>query len=294
MKALEGEAVTQAPRLCGGGNRFGQTDALAAAANNSQLEGDDVAFTTASSTTRLGNYCQISRKQVIVSGTAREVLLAGREDEYARLLVKAGRELKRDMEVALSQNAAATAGSATVARTLAGLESWIATTTHTMGGTGGTTPGASGGSVFTAPTDGTLVSALSEAVFQDCIGNIWSVGGNPSMVLVGKGNKRQISTFSGIAPLRTTAVPNQAVTIVAGADMYESNFGTLTITPSRFNRDRTVSVLDTDFWAVAFLRGIQEHELAKTGDADKSMVLAEFTLEARNEASSGKIADVSV
>ena len=48
-----------------------QTDALDAAANNSQIEGDDADANTAALTTRLGNYCQISRKVPRVSGTPR-------------------------------------------------------------------------------------------------------------------------------------------------------------------------------------------------------------------------------
>ena len=39
-----------------------QTDSLAAAAANKQLEGDDATFATAAATTVLGNYCQIARE----------------------------------------------------------------------------------------------------------------------------------------------------------------------------------------------------------------------------------------
>ena len=46
-----------------------QTDALAAAAANAHIEGDEYAFTAVTPTVRLGNYTQISRKTVIVSGT---------------------------------------------------------------------------------------------------------------------------------------------------------------------------------------------------------------------------------
>src|SRR6478752_670368 len=59
-----------------------QTDTLAAAANNAQLDGDDVAsFTAVTPTARLGNRTQISRKVFLISGTEQAVLKAGRKDE---------------------------------------------------------------------------------------------------------------------------------------------------------------------------------------------------------------------
>ena len=55
----------------------------------------------------------------------------------------------------------------------------------------------------------------------------------------------------------------------------------------------TILVLDMEYWAIAELDGIQEVPLAKTGDSDRAMIITELTLEARNQASSGKIADAS-
>src|SRR5579864_8406562 len=48
-----------------------QTDSLAATNTaNQQLEGDDIAaFDAVTPTSRIGNYCQISRKTVVISGT---------------------------------------------------------------------------------------------------------------------------------------------------------------------------------------------------------------------------------
>ena len=55
-----------------------QTDALAAAAANKQLEGDDADFVTATPTVMLANYTQIARKTVMVSRTADTVRKYGR------------------------------------------------------------------------------------------------------------------------------------------------------------------------------------------------------------------------
>lgn len=79
-----------------------QTDALEAAGANRQIEGDDTTANTFSATTRVGNYCQISKKAVSVSGTQRAVNSAGRADEYSYQLAKRGREIKRRHNCALA------------------------------------------------------------------------------------------------------------------------------------------------------------------------------------------------
>ena len=42
-------------------------------------------------------------------------------------------------------------------------------------------------------------------------------------------------------------------------------------------------------WSMATIAEFEEHELAKTGDSDRVQILSEYTLEARNEKSSGII-----
>lgn len=94
-----------------------QTDALAAAANNAQLEGDDVSsFTAVVPTTRWGNYCQISTKNFVISRTENIVDKAGRAKEIDYQTIKKTKEIKRDMEVALIQNTTYNAGATGTAR----------------------------------------------------------------------------------------------------------------------------------------------------------------------------------
>jgi hypothetical protein len=114
------------------GNTFfeWQQDTLAAADNtNAQLEGDDIsAFDAVAPTVRVGNYCQISRKTVILSETEQEVDKAGRDDEEAYQLAKKGAELKRDVEtILIGTNQFGVAGSTVLARKTAALLSWVRT-----------------------------------------------------------------------------------------------------------------------------------------------------------------------
>jgi hypothetical protein len=45
--------------------------------------------------------------------------------------------------------------------------------------------------------------------------------------------------------------------------------------------------------AVAYLRPFETIELAKTGDSEKTQLLAELTLEVKNQAAHGIVADLS-
>lgn len=75
--------------------------------------------------------------------------------------------------------------------------------------------------------------------------------------------------------------------------LYVSDFGEHRIVPNKFSRDRDVHILTTDLWAVSYLRPMQTIDLAKTGDSEKGFVLAEYTLQASNEAGSAVVADVT-
>lgn len=268
-----------------------QTDSLAAAAANAQLEGDAITAAAMSPTVRLRNYCQISRKPMSITGTTQKSDAAGRANEMSYQIAKAGREMKRDMEFALTQNQASTAGGIASARTLASVESWLATNnTVETTNTTGTTPGYSGSTVV-APSDGTQAT-LTEKLLKAVIADTWTAGGDPNVIMVGPTNKQRISGFSGIGTLFQEVNKTGTNTIIGAADLYISDFGRHTIVPNRFSRDRTCLVLDMSMWAVAFLRPMHTIDLAKTGDAETKSLIAEYTLESRNEAASGKVADL--
>ena len=125
-----------------------QTDTLATAAQNAQLQGDDVTFGAASPTTRIGNRTQIMRKEVIVSGTQEAVDKAGRNSELVYQMGKRRDELKRDKEFVLCSNQAPVTGNSATAPQLRPLCGWI--TTNTDRGVGG-----ANGTVSAAATDGT-------------------------------------------------------------------------------------------------------------------------------------------
>ena len=118
-------------------------------------------------------------------------------------------------------------------------------------------------------------------------------GGNPKLMVVNAGLKQKASSFAGIAQQRYNAPADSPTTILAAADVYLSDFGTISITPDRFMRTRDALLLDPEYAAVAYLRPFATSDLAKTGDSEKTQLIAEFTLEMRNEAAHGIVADLN-
>ena len=260
-----------------------QTQDLASAANNAQIEGDDAAAAAVTPTVRLNNRTQISTKTVIVAGTQRAVKTAGRKDEMAYQLSLKSLELKRDMETALTQNSTLVVGNSTTARQTRGREGWVATNNDL--GAGGVAPNYG---TNTAATDGTQ-RAFTEAQLKNVLQLVFAQGGDPDTILVGPTQKQTFSTFTGGATRMTEADDKK---LTAAVDVYVSDFGTLNVVPSRFQRARTAFVLQADKWAVAYLRPFQTVDLAKTGDADKKEIIVEYSLEARQEKSSGAVRDL--
>jgi len=271
-----------------------QTDALAAASTtNAQIEGDDAAADSLAATNRVGNYTQISRKVVATSGTLESVDTAGYRSAMAYQLAKAASELKRDMETAMLFNQAAVVGNATTARKTAGLPAWLRS--NVSSGSGGGNPTMSStndGYPNAARTDGTQ-RTFTETMLKDVIQSVWTNGGTPKLLMVGPFNKRIVSSFSGIAGIRFNVDGAKPSAIIGAADIYVSDFGNVSIVPSRFQRERDAFVVDPEYAAVSYLRNFQTNELAKTGDSQKKMILVEYALKVRTEKAHGIIADLT-
>lgn len=268
-----------------------QTDSLAAAALGGAVEGADASSITASPTTRIGNRTQIFTKSVAVAGTLEAVDKAGRKSEKAYQLAKVSAELKRNIELTLLSNQVSAAGNSSTARTMGGLQAWL--NTNYDGGTSGVA--GSGGT--TARTDGTD-RTFTEAILKTVIAEVYTAGGSPKVLMVNPAHKQAVSAFAGIAAQRYMAPSNEPTTIIGAADVYMSDFGTLSVVPNRFMNstnacDETAFIVDPDMLAVAYLRPFQTIELAKTGDSEKTQLLAELTLEVKNEAAHGIVADLS-
>jgi hypothetical protein len=267
-------------------NHEWQTDSLAAAAANAVIEGDDVAAGASTPTTRLGNITQLSQKAARVTSRARAVNTAGRADELVyQMELKRARELRRDVETALLSNKPKVTGNDTTAPELAGIGAWIATNDD-FGATGSSPSPVDG---TDARNDGTQ-RLFTEDLLKNVLKLCFDQGGYPDKLLVGAFNRQVASSFT---INKTVMQKAEDSTLHATFSVYDSDFGSLTIIPDRFMRTRDALVLQTDMWAFATLQDFHSFDLAKTGHSDARVVAVEYTLEARNEASSGGVFDLT-
>lgn len=271
---------------------------LAAAAANRVVEGEAAPGNDAATNAlRMSNYTQISDKVVEVSDTADAVNGAGDVQTLAKQVANKLKELKRDMELMLLSNIAASAGSTSTARATAGLPAFLKTNvSRGSGGASGTLSGTTAGYPNAAATDGTA-RALTEDMLKTVIASCWEQGAEPSIVLCGSAVKQKISsTFTGSATKYQDMTATK--TLSAAVDIYISDFGTLQIIPSRFLETRTVAardvfVLDPNYARVAYLSNVTQKPLARTGHSERRLIAVEFGLQVDTSKAHGIIADIN-
>jgi hypothetical protein len=247
-----------------------QTDTLNTGNANAAIEGADFSFAIPQARVRLGNYTQIFTKTLEVSETQRTVSTAGLDDEFAYQMEKRMKEIATDIEVALI-GGSANSGASGTARELKGILSYIVTNVESGTGSG--------------------AEALSEDMYNDLLQAIWTAGGRPDFTYVNGFQKRQISAFS---------TPNTRYLEISGEGelkntvaVYESDFGRQRIELDSFMDSDKVLALEREKWAVAQLRPIRVVDVTSVADSKRGALVGELTLEARNEAASGKIIELS-
>ena len=260
-------------------------DVLAAAAANAVVEGDDTlssyTFTAQSAPARLSNRCQISRKDGVVSGTQDVIKKYGRTSDKVYYMTKLTKELRRDMELVLTNNQAPVVGNSTTARQMRPLEGWI--TTNAAGGAG-----YANGTTTAAATDGTQ-RAFTQAMLATAMQGAFNNGGDPSVLMVGTSQRPVVSQFASYV----TRQSYEPKTLSMSVSVIETDFGDLKVVTNRFQRARTAFVLTPSLWCVDYLRPVQPVALDRTGDNEKFMILGEYTLVSKQEAGSAKVADLS-
>jgi len=262
--------------------------------SNRVIEGDDApGEDNGTLGKRFGNYTQISDKIVSVSNTSEAVDAAAENVQRlaAQVAIKL-KEMKRDMEAMLLQNIAAAAGSSGTARQAAGLPAWLRT--NIVLGASGAAPTLSGtttGYPNAALTPGTAV-VLTETNLNNVIQSCWNEGASPSIIMVNANNKRVISkNFTGNATRYKDAIDKR---LTAAIDIYDSDFGELSVVPNRFQQttaadNYSVYVLAPEYASLSFLETPRQTELAQTGHAKRRMVHCEYTLKVSNEKAHGAI-----
>jgi hypothetical protein len=193
-----------------------------------------------------------------------------------------------------------TAGSA--ARLLGSIQTWLLTNyvTEDTGSTGAGPVGGNGTATRTSAGSGNY-GAFEEGKLKEAVKSCFENGGNPTLLVVPPTQKQAVSAFTGIAAQRFQAPADKQSTIVGAADVYMSDFGTLSVVPDRFmtadggtGSGEQALLLDPTMASVATLRPFESNLLAKSGDSEKHQMLVEYTLQVSNEKAHGIVADLLV
>jgi len=270
------------------------SDSLTAAAANKEIEGNAFSAMNRSLPSRLKNYTQISRKEFEVTGTAQKVDNAGMRELMAYHTARAGKELKRDIEFENLNHNAASAGSSVSARVSGSVSAWIYELNHIKlaGQTvWSTTAPVSGFATATGP--GASTTVMVEADLRSALQKPWSCGGNVDTILVNATVYNQISAFTGLATRFRDVGSKSQAQIIGAADVYVSAFGSHNIQLSRYIPIQTAYCLDMSTWQMDYLRPFQTIDIAKVGDAERKMLLAEWTLCAKTPRANSKIKGIA-
>ena len=268
-----------------------QTDTIASGSTNQAVEGNDPTNDARANPVLLNNYTQISVYTIQTSGTNEAVDYAGRKNSQAYQLAKKAKQMKRDIEYMLTNNVVKAVGDSTEARKSAGISTWLNTGYLSNNSTSGSPTAGSLGT--TAPVDASATASITEANMRTVIKQVYEAGGDPDVILCKPAIKQAISDLAqSVSSLRTDTKGDAPAHVIAAVDVYVSDFGTFKIVSDRNQfREKDVFFIDFDYWSVAYLRPFKTEALAKSGDSVRQMLVVEYGLESKNQASSGFLAD---
>ena len=256
-----------------------------------RYEGDDAVIEAGNYTSRLGNYAQHFERAFQVTGATQAAKLAGRTSELNRQTVLKGLALKRDIETRFLGNYASAAETpGATPRATAGSLAFISS--NTSRGASGASGGFSGG-VVAAATAGTL-RPFTETLLKSSLNQVFTSSGSMTdrAAYMSPSLKQEAAAFTGLALNRVDNSGKDRMVILAGADVYQSDFGKVTFVPTIFGTGRDVLIADADMWAVGNFRPMETVDLAKTGDSEKKTIMTDKVLICRNQNASAVVADV--
>jgi len=256
--------------------------------NNAQVEGFELERTAAQPTVRLSNVTQISKRDATVSGSQEASDAAGKGSEMAHQMALKSKVLKSDIESIMCSRQARNDGDDATARKTESIPHFIARGRDRNNVQGQAVVGvvASVGSplpltstaAFAAVAGGEQV-AFSEVLVGNAMQEAFENGASPNLLIVPTAIKRTVSTFKG---RDSSQVQVGRTEVVATVDVIATDFGRIKVIPSRWLPADVALLVDPAYLAVAFFRNFRQIPLAKIGDAETRMILAEWGVEMRN------------
>jgi hypothetical protein len=283
------------------------TDSLAAVSTSGALpEGGNFTSSNLSNsatqtpTLNVG-YTQINFQNATVSKTAEKSVIAGMQSPMSYEILKAARQLKRNIESIASGNQPAVVGSYGVARNSESFGHAIYTNVFAPTTPAGGTPFAAGGltSITTADTQcsnaaGTYVyQSYSESLFNQGIQAVFNQGGKSSVLVCDMYTKHKHTSFTGRTSSRSI-VPEKD--IYGTVDIYASDIGDVMLLPSRFSNQvypGQAILYDTAMTSIVFFRNFDLSPLPVTADAKQYVVVSEWGCRTNNQLANARFVQLA-
>jgi len=252
--------------------------------NNAQIEGFELVRSNSTPTARLTNVTQISKRDATVSGSQEASDAAGKGSEMGHQMAMASKVLKSDIEVILSSRQARDDGTAATARKTEAIAHWLGRATDKLGAPAAAVIGVTAGlpvlstDAFAAVAGASQV-AMTEVMVGDAMQKAFTNGAQPDQMIVPPGIKRTISTFEGRGISQVLVGKTE---VVATVDVIATDFGRIKVMPSLWIPVDISYILDPDYVAVGYFRNFRQLQIAKIGDAETRLILAEWGVEMRN------------
>lgn len=233
--------------------------------STAELEGSETSGDVTRPRVGRGNYTQIFKKPVTVTGSDRAVITnpdVGDEFDHQATLRMV--EMVRDMEKAVFRGVAsgASIGGATNYRTFDGLRARLTAINSTV----------NVNSFAAAPLD----------YVNDCLQQVWRTGARDINVLACGDDWKRVLSGTNAAKLN---IDQNDRGIVRKSDFLETDFGLVELLLTPWLPAKMVMGLSTRRIKVVPLRGrsFAKESLAKTGDSTKGHVIGEYTLEVHHD-----------
>jgi hypothetical protein len=274
------------------------TDTLQDAGLQAAAEGSAYAVSTSPVITRLGNLSQIFTKGIEISGTLESVDKAGRKSEFKYQSEKRGKEIMRDIEKTLvskqvkTASASATGNIQAGARLMGGYESWVGVCQEAAGSLEANSTAGTGASVWNATGSGATFTLddINEVLRE--INGVTSAA--PSVVMMSTAQKVNFSNLINTSSMNTRRNIDEKGKLRQSVDLYESDFGDVEVKHNYLMGDTSVFIYDPSSLALATLRPIHFRDINEVGDALRSFMVCEHTLEAKSPTGNGVITNCTL
>src|SRR5580765_130806 len=254
--------------------------------NNAREEGFELQNRAGQPTVRRSNVCQISSRDATVSGSQEASDAAGKNSEMAHQMALQSKVLKSDIEAITCSRQQRNDGDDTTPtpRRTESIPHQIARASDRNAVQGAAVVGVVTGLPTTATTAWAAVAgasqlALTEKMVGDAMQIAYVNGAEPTKLVVPPAIKRTVSTFQGRSSSQVMVGKTE---VVATVDIIATDFGRITALPSRWVPADMGLHLDPEYIAMAFFRTFRQYTIAKVGDAETRMILAEWGTEMRN------------